>query len=91
MKLIECTSCKCTATIEDENTLPSGWCEVNIPNKTVASFTGVLCEECKMKLMTRIIEKGAYVSAINFGDNGRTEIKDPSKPIIIRYPQGDIF
>lgn len=57
MKLIECTSCKCTATIEDADTLPGGWCEVDIPNKTVASFTGVLCEECKMKLMTRIIEK----------------------------------
>ena len=90
MKQIECASCNCTATIEDDDALPSGWCEVNIPNKTVESFTGVLCEECKMKLITAIVEKGGYVSAINFGER-TTEIKDPSKPIIIRYPQGDIF
>ena len=87
MKLLKCTSCHCTATIENDDTLPSGWCEVNIPNKTCDDFTGVLCEECKMKLISVIIDKGGYVSAIDFGDHGTTKVKDSYKPIIMRYPK----
>lgn len=88
MKLLECTSCHCTANVEDEDTLPSGWCEVNIPNKTCDDFTGVLCEECKMKLIAAIIDKGGFISGFDFGDpSTTTEIKDPSKPIIMRYPK----
>lgn len=85
MKLLKCTSCNCTATVEEEDTLPGGWCEVNIPNKTCDDFNGILCEECKMKLIAAILDKGGYVSAINFP--GATEIKDPSKPIFMRYPK----
>lgn len=33
MKLIECTSCQCTANVEDEDTLHSDWCEVDIPSE----------------------------------------------------------
>lgn len=88
MKLITCTACNCTATVEEDDTLPSDWCEVDIPNKTHDDFTGILCEECKMKLIAAIIDKGGYISAFDFGDpNTTTEIKDPSKPIIMRYPK----
>ena len=84
MKEITCTCCKCTATVDNEDTLPSGWCEVNIPNKTCEDLVGTVCNDCKLNLLQLLIEHGAYPTACDFG-NSCTSITDPSKPIIFRY------
>ena len=84
MKEYTCTCCKCTATVENEDTLPSGWCEVNIPNKTCDDLVGILCNDCKLRLLQLLIDHGAYPTACDFG-NSDTPITDPSKPLIFRY------
>ena len=84
MTEITCACCNCTATIENEDTLPSGWCEVNIPNKECDGFVGILCNDCKIGLLQLLIEHGAYPTACDFGNNG-TLITDSSKPIICRF------
>ena len=84
MKEITCTCCKCTATVENEDILLSGWCEVNIPNKDCDDLVGILCNDCKLNLLQVLIEHGAYPIACDFGNNG-TPITDPSKPIICRF------
>ena len=81
MKEITCTCCKCTATVENEDTLPSGWCVVNIPNKECEDLVGILCDDCKLGLLRLLIEHGAYPSAYDFGNSS---ITDSSKPIICR-------
>ena len=84
MKEITCTCCKCIGTAKNEDTLPSGWCEVNIPNKTCEDLVGILCNDCKIELLQLLIEHGAYPAAYDFGNNS-IPITDPSKPILFRY------
>lgn len=84
MRELTCTSCNCTATVENEDTLPSGWCEVNIPNKNCEDLVGILCNDCKLNLLQVLIEHGAYPSAFK-RENSGTPMTDPSKPIIFRY------
>lgn len=84
MKELTCTCCNCTATVDNEDTLPSGWCEVNIPNKECDNLVGILCDNCKLGLLQSLINHGAYPVACDFGNKG-TPITDPSKPIIFRY------
>lgn len=84
MRELTCTNCKCTATVENEDTLPSGWCEVNIPNKECDDLVGILCNDCKLGLLQLLIEHGAYPTAFKC-ENGGIPITDPSKPIIFRY------
>lgn len=84
MTELTCTCCKCTATVENEDTLPSGWCEVNIPNKECEDFVGILCTDCKLSLLQLLVERGAYPSAFKC-ENGGTPITESSKPIIFRY------
>lgn len=84
MKELTCTCCKYTATVENKDTLPSGWCEVNIPNKTCEDFVGTLCDDCKLNLLQLLIEHGAYPVAYRCEDGG-TPITDSSKPIICRF------
>ena len=81
MKEITCTCCKCTATVENEDTLPFSWCVVNIPNKTCEDLVGILCNDCKLRLLQLLIDHGAYPVACDFGNSS---ITDSSKPIICR-------
>lgn len=81
MKELTCTCCKCTATVENEDTLPPDWCEVNIPNKTCEDFVGILCNDCKLRLLQSLIDHGAYLTAYKCGNS---LITDSSKPITWR-------
>lgn len=82
MKEVTCTGCKCTATVENEDTLPSDRCEVNIPNKECEDFVGILCNDCTPILLRLLVEHRAYPVAY---DSGNSSIIDPSKPIICRF------
>lgn len=84
MKEYTCTCCKCTATTGNDDTLPLGWCDVNIPNKECDDLVGTLCNGCKLELLRLLIEHGAYPTACDFGNNS-TPITDSSKPIICRF------
>lgn len=84
MRELTCVGCNCTATVENEDTLPSGWCEVNIPNEECDGLVGILCNDCKLSLLHVLIEHGAYPVACDFGNNC-IPITDPSEPIICRF------
>lgn len=84
MKELTCICCNCTTTVDNEDALPSGWCEVNIPNKEYGDLVGILCNDCKLNLLQVLIEHGAYPVACDFGNNG-IPITDPNKPIICRF------
>lgn len=84
MREITCACCDCTATVKNDDTLPSGWCEVNIPNQACDDLVGILCDACKLGLLHVLIEHGAYPVAYDFGNND-TPITDSSKPIICRF------
>lgn len=90
MKELTCAGCDCTATIENEDTLPSGWCEVNIPNKECENLVGILCNDCKLNVLQLLIEHEAYPIAYDFGNNG-TPITNSSKPIICRFENKTLF
>lgn len=81
MKELTCTCCNCTATVENEDTLPSGWCEVSIPNKECDALVEIFCTDCTLGLLQLLIEQGAYPVAYNCGNS---LIIDSNKPIIWR-------